>query len=103
MFAVILRCEHLRASKDGKTGASSPSFETRRKKERAPQDDGGGFCTVKPRLAKHILKHTFANCGNTVEFDRRAHHGQIKMPGGVAPGEFVGAGGKQEISGNRAQ
>src|SRR5216684_5484786 len=57
----------------------------------------------KSGLAEHILKHAFADYGNTVEFDRRAHHRQIKMPGGVAPGEFVGAGGKQEIAGNRAQ
>jgi hypothetical protein len=29
--------------------------------------------------------------------------GRSKCPGGVAAGEFVGAGGKQEVAGHRAQ
>jgi len=32
-----------------------------------------------------------------------AHHRQIEMPGGVAAGEFIGAGGEQKIAGDGAQ
>ena len=53
--------------------------------------------------AKHVLQHTVMHHRDTVQFDRRSHHRQVKMPGGVAAGELVGAGGKQEIAGDGAQ
>src|SRR5664279_4502428 len=54
-------------------------------------------------LPEHVLQHPVADHRNTVEFDRRPHHRQVKVPGGVAAGEFIGAGGEQEIARHRAQ
>src|ERR1700737_1374644 len=54
-------------------------------------------------LTEHILQPAFADNGHIVQFDRRSHHRKIEMPGGVAASEFVGAGGKQEVAGNRTQ
>src|SRR5436190_783677 len=48
------------------------------------------------------LHHPLLHHHRSIHRDRGAHHRQVEVPRGVAPGELVRAGGEQEIAGNRA-
>src|SRR3954468_11564545 len=48
--------------------------------------------TAAAELPEHVLQHALLDHRRAVQFDRGAHHRQIEVAGGVAAGEFVGAG-----------
>ena len=54
-------------------------------------------------LTEDVLEHALAHHGNAIEFDGGTHDGQIEMTSSVAAGELIGAGGKQEVSGDCAE
>src|SRR3974390_3660788 len=54
-------------------------------------------------LAEYVLQHALAHNGDAIEFDRRAHHGQIEMARGIPSRNLVRAGGKQKVSRDGSQ
>jgi len=54
-------------------------------------------------LAKHVLQHPSRTTATPSSSIVVPIMGKSKCPAGIAPGKFVGTGGKQEVAGNGAQ
>ncbi len=66
--------------------------------------EAAGALTLIPRTtSEHILQNPLVHHHSVIHRDRRAHHRNVEMSGRIAAGELVGAGGKQEVAGHRAQ